>query len=160
MGGGTFMSIQLTRFAIDPSQDDRSLLASLIASSGYAHDYASPFGAEAVATLAAVHGRWWRSAIHVARFEPWAPTAAESVLQVWADDQLWADLGFPSTACRSTRLHAVGSLLRSGDLYRLNNPGAEAEHEYGWVTGGLGFYEFVVIDRNIRTLHVIVASDD
>ena len=160
MGGGTFMRIQLTHFAINPSENDHSLLDSLIASPGYAHDYASPFDAEAAATLAPVHGRWWRSAIHAGLLEPWTATAAESALRFWADDQIWTDLGLPSAACRSTRLDTVCALLRSGDLYRLSNPGAEAEHEFGWVTGGMGFHEFVVIDRSIRTIHVIVASDD
>jgi hypothetical protein len=160
MGGGTFMWIQLTRFAMSPSQTDHSLLASLVSSPGYVHDYASHFDGETAATLSAVHGRWLRSAIHPELFEPCTATTAESVLQAWADDQIWTDLGLPSAACRSTRLETVCALLRSGDLYRLNNPGSEAEHEYGWVTGGVGFHEFVVIDRSIRTIHVIVASDD
>jgi hypothetical protein len=47
-----------------------------------------------------------------------------------------------------------------GDLYKLDNPGAEDEHEYGYVTGDMGFHEFVVIDRNTCSTHVIVASDD
>lgn len=51
-------------------------------------------------------------------------------------------------------------LLRSGDLYKLDNPGAEDEHEYGCVTGSMGFHEFVVIDQNKRSVHLVVASDD
>ena len=160
MGAGTFMWIQLTHFAINPSQNDRSLLASLIASPGYAHDYASPFDSEAVIAKSAVHGRWWRSAISTELLEPWTAAVAESVLEAWADDQTWSDPGLPSTACRSTRLQHVCALLRSGHLYRLNNPGVEAEHGYGWVTGGVDFHEFIVIDRSSRTIHVIVASDD
>ncbi|MDZ5623555.1 hypothetical protein SFC88_22195 [Nocardioides sp. HM23] len=160
MGAGTFMWIQVTHFAFNPSQSDRSLLAALIASPGYAHDYASPFDSEAVATGSAVHGRWWRSAISPELLEPWTAAAAESVLQAWADDQTWSDPGHPSTACRSTRLQEVCALLRSGDLYRLNKPGPEAEHQYGWATGGVGFHEFIVVDRSSRTIHVIVASDD
>lgn len=160
MGAGTFLWIQVTHFDLDPAQSDHSLLASLIASPGYAHDYASPFDSEAVATGSAVHGRWWRSAICPELLEPWTATAAESVLQAWADDQTWSNSGHPSAACRATRLREVCALLRSGDLYKLTKPGAEAEHQYGWATGGVGFHEFVVVDRSSRTIHLIVASDD
>lgn len=160
MGAGTFLRIQVTHFDIDPAQSDHSLLESLIASPGYARDYASPFDSEAMATGPAVHGRWWRSAISPELLQPWTAAAAESVLQAWADDQTWSDSGRPSAGCRSTRLGEVCALLRSGDLYKLNKPGAEAEHQYGWATGGVGFHEFVVVDRSSRTIHVIVASDD
>jgi hypothetical protein len=54
----------------------------------------------------------------------------------------------------------VYTLLHAGVLYKLSNPGADDEHKYGFVTGSLGFHEFVVIDRNTRSLHLVVASDD
>jgi hypothetical protein len=79
MDAGTYMWIQLTNFDIQAAQDDRSLLASLIASPGYAHDYASPFDADAVVTEPAIHGRWWRSSIHPDFFEPCTPADAESL---------------------------------------------------------------------------------
>lgn len=160
MDKGTFMWIQLTHFAIDPAQDDRSLLALLIATPGYAHDYASPFDAEPVVTEPAIHGRWWRSSIHAESFEPWTSTDAESLLQAWADDQEWTDPDFRQPAPVQRRLQDVYGLLRSGDLYKLDNPGPPDEHEYGFVTGGMGFHEFVVIDRRRHRLHVVVASDD
>lgn len=160
LGDGTFMWIQVTHFAIDPSQTDHSILEALIASPGYAHDYASPLDDQAAATESAVHGRWWRSAIHAELLDPCTPAAAESTLRAWADDQTWSDLRHPSTACRSTRLQSVRALLQTGQLFKLNNPGVDSEHGYGWVTGGLEFHEFVVLDRTSRTAHVIVASDD
>lgn len=160
MDRGAFMWIQLTHFAVETDQDDRSLLASLIASPAYAHDYASPFDAAAAVTEPAVHGRWWRSSIHPERFMPWTASDAESLIQDWADDQDWTDPGFRQPPAVQRRLQDVYALLRSGDLYKLDNPGAEDEHEYGAVTGGMGFHEFVVIDRDRRTVHVVVASDD
>lgn len=160
MGEGTFMWIQLTHFAIETAQDDRSILASLIASPGYAHDYASPFDAEAVVTEPAIHGRWWRSSVRAELFEPWAATDAESLLRGWADDQEWNDPNYRQPLAVQRRLQDVYALLRSGDLYKLRNPGTEDEHEYGFVTGGTGFHEFVVIERDSRSLHVVVASDD
>lgn len=72
MDTNTFMWVQLTHFSFDPSLDDRSVLAGLIASPGYVHDYASPFDAKAPATEPAVHGRWYRDQIHAESFEPWS----------------------------------------------------------------------------------------
>jgi hypothetical protein len=160
MDNGTRMWIQLTHFALETAQDDRSLLASLIASPAYAHDYASPFDAAPVVTEPAVHGRWRRGSIHPGLFMPWAASDAESLIQGWADGQDWTDPDFRQPPAVQRRLQDVYALLRSGDLYKLDNPGAGDEHEYGSVTRGLGFHEFVVIDRNRRSVHVAVASDD
>lgn len=85
MAHGTYMWVQLTHFAIDEDQDDRSLLAALIASPGYAHDYASPFEAEAAPAEPAVHGRWWRSELNPDLFDPCAANEAKAVIQAWAD---------------------------------------------------------------------------
>lgn len=156
----TFMWIQLTTFKIEPEQSDRSLIESLIASSGYAHDYASPFDANAVVAEPAVHGRWWRSSITAESFVPCTATDAEALMQAWANEQEWTDPNYrqpPEVQCRLQDVHA---LLRSGVLYKLKNPARRDEHEYGFVTGSLGFHEFVVIDRSSHHLHVVVASDD
>jgi hypothetical protein len=156
----TFMWVQLTHFAFETAQDDRSVLTSLIASPGYAHDYASPFNAAAVVTEPAVHGRWWRSSIHPELFTPWSASDAESLIQDWADHQDWTEPSFRQPPAVQRRLQDVYAVLRSGGLYKLENPGAEDEHEYGRVTGGMGFHEFVVIDRKSHSVHVVVASDD
>lgn len=136
------------------------MLASLIASPGYAHDYASPFDADAVVTEPAIHGRWWRSSIRAESFEPWTAADAESLLQAWADDQEWTDPDFRQPPAVQRRLQDVHALLRSGRLYKLDIPAAENEHEYGFVTGDMGFHEFVVIDGPGCRVHVVVASDD
>jgi hypothetical protein len=70
------------------------------------------------------------------------------------------DLDYRPPPAVQQRLQDVYELLRSGDLYKLNHPGAEDEHEYGSVTGLMGFHEFIVIDRSSRSVHVVVASDD
>lgn len=157
---GTFMWIQLTRFASAPAQDDRSILGSLIASPGYAHDYASPFNADSAVTEPAIHGRWWRSSIRAESFEHSTAEDAESLLRAWADEQEWFDADFRQPPTVQRRLQDVHALLRSGVVYRLINPGTDDEHEYGFVTGGMGFHEFVVIDRAHGLVHVVVASDD
>lgn len=160
MDRGTFMWIQLTHFAVKEAQDDCSLLTSLVASDGYAHDYASPFDGEASVSEPAIHGRWWRSSIHADAFEAWAAGDAASLLQSWADNQDWTDPDFRQPPPVQEQLKEVYALLRTGELYKLVNPGSEYEHEYGFVTGQLGFHEFVVIDRSRHLVHVVVASDD
>src|SRR5512139_2361201 len=72
-----FMWVQLTQSLIDPAQADRSLLASLIASSGYAHDYASPFQSDSAPFGQPIHGRWRLTAIHPDLFEPTTARRAE-----------------------------------------------------------------------------------
>jgi hypothetical protein len=160
MDEGTFMWIRLTHFAIETAEDDRSLLASLIASPAYAQDYTGSSDFAAVVTgEPAVHGRWWRSSIHPELFTPWTASDAESLIQDWTGNWTY-DLDYRPPPAVQRRLQDVYDLLRSGDLYKLDNPGAENEHEFGCVTGGMGFHEFVVIDRNRRSVHVVVASDD
>lgn len=105
--GQTHLDVdQLTHFAIETAQDDRSLLSSLIASPAYAHDYASPFDAAAVVTEPAVHGRWWRSSIHPELFMPWKASDAESLIQGWADDQDWTDPDFRQPHLRAATGHS------------------------------------------------------
>lgn len=160
MDKGTFMWVQLTHFTFDPSLDDRTVLADLIASPGYAHDYATPFDGKAPIIEPALHGRWYRDRIRAGLFEPWSASDAQSVIRSWADDQDWTEPGYRQPPEVHARLGPVYDLMRAGNLYKLRNPGKEAEHDYGGATGELGFHEFVVIDRASERLHVIVASDD
>ncbi|HIZ35009.1 MAG TPA: hypothetical protein H9815_04460 [Candidatus Ruania gallistercoris] len=157
---GTHMWIQITRFGIDAGQDDWSLLGALIASPGYAHDYASPFDPDEGAPPGGVHGRWRREAIHSGLFAPCPPQEALALLHTWADDQAWTEPRYRQPPRVRERLDSVLTVLQAGPVYRLNNPGADAEHEYGFVTGSLGFHELVVIDRASGCLHLVVASDD
>ena len=160
LDSGTFMWVHLTRFLIDPDQDDQSILESLIESPGYQHDYASPFPSAAEVRAWGIHGRWRIDAIHPDLFEPSTAEAAKTDIAIWANDQDWTDPEFSQPPDAIQRLRTIYSLLDSGSVLKLRNPPREAQHDYGFVTGNLGFHEFIVIDRLLRTLHVIVASDD
>lgn len=160
MDANTFMWVQLTHFSFDASMEDRSVIEALIGNRGYVHDYASPFDVDAPVTELAVHGRWYRDRIQAELFEPLSASDAERLIRAWADDQDWNEPGYRQPLEVIARLGPVFELLRAGDVYKLCNPGAEAEHEYGFVTGNGGFHEFVVMDRTAGRLHVIVASDD
>jgi hypothetical protein len=156
----TFMWIQITHFAAITPADDRALITELIRSPQYAYDYASPFDPEHAVVEPAVHGRWWRDSLHAWMFRRCSAVDAEAVLQSWCDDQDWTPPGFQQSPAAQGRLRDVFLLLRVGDVHRLQNPSRDVEHEYGFVTGGLGFHEFVVIDRANGAVHLIVASDD
>lgn len=161
MDKNTFMWVQLTHFGLH-SGDDRSAIAALIASPGYAHDYASPFLVDQHPDpdYGPVHGRWWLSAIHPGRFAATTAGEAEALIRTWAEDQNWVDPEYQQPTDVLGRLQPVYELLRSGSLYQLSNPSDEEKHDYGDSTGGLGFHEFVVIDTARAQIHVIVASDD
>lgn len=151
--------VQMTRFAFDPSRDDHSVLTALIASPGYAHDYESPLDASAKATEPAVHGRWYRDQIHANLFDSWTASDAKSLINAWVDDEEWYDPGHRPPPGLHALLEPVYDLFRTGKLYKLRNPGVEAEHKNA-VMGNGGFHEFVVIDRTSQALIVAVASDD
>lgn len=160
MDPGTYMWIQLTEFAIDGLAEDRAILAALVRSPGYAHDYASPFDPAAAAPNPAVHGRWRQDSIHPESFRACAVVEAESTLQAWANAQEWMDADVNQSPGTQHQLHSIYALLRSGHLFTLENPGTGDEHEKGFVVGNWGFHEFVVIDRVSHRVHVVVASDD
>jgi hypothetical protein len=156
----TFMWVQLTHFSFDIADEDREVLEQLVENDAYAHDYASPFPSHPQPLDTRIHGRWNLCAIAADRFQPIAPDAAIELLEQWANDQEWTDPGYSQPPEVMERLEPVHRLLRSGTVLQLDNPNDESMHEYGFVTGGMGFHEFVVIDRNTGSLHVIVASDD
>ncbi|MCL2543158.1 MAG: hypothetical protein FWE71_11980 [Nocardioidaceae bacterium] len=156
----TFMWVQLTHFAISLAESDEVLLASLIASPAYAHDYASPCPSHPQPFDTAIHGRWNLSAIAVDRFVPRPSADAIAQLKHWANDQDWTDPDYRQPQEVLKRLDSVFDLMRSGAVYQLDNPSDDDMHEYGFVTGEMGFHEFVVINHPAQALHVIVASDD
>jgi len=159
MDPGSFMWVQTIRFKISRDDDDQSLLRCLIATPWYCHDYASPFDPDREVVEPAVHGRWWRSSISPELFEPCDASDAETVLTDWAENHDWGG-GYRPSQDALQQLQVTFSVFHSGSLYQLHNPGPEHVHDYGWVTGGMGFHEFVVIDRDSLLLHLMVASDD
>lgn len=156
----TFMWVQSIRFELDASKSDRELLELLISSPGYGHDYASPFDGEEMVDPPVIHGRWYLGAIHQGRFSETSAELARSVIRTWVDDQDWRDPEYRQPPEVHERLEPVYEILRSGRVYRLRNPSDDFLHEYGCVTGNLGFHEFVTIDRRSGALYLLVASDD
>ena len=160
MGKSTYMWIQIVHFAIDTSKSDSTCLASLVASPGFAHDYASPYpSTHAELTSDAVHGQWWLSALSSDCYQPITAEQAKHDLERWANEQDWVVPEYRQPADAMDRLRTVHALLRTGTVYKLRNPGPDDGHDYAPVCI-TGFHEFAVINRDARQLHLIVASDD
>lgn len=157
MAKHTFMWVKQTHFTFDATLDDRAVMTELIACDAYDYDYCSPFPP---VRRKRIHGRWRLDAIDFDRFHPISADDAVAVLHNWANEQEWTDSDFRQPEDAMVRLESVYALLRSGTVLRLDNPGDDALHGYGFVTGNLGFHEFVVLDRSSGSLHVIVATDD
>lgn len=149
--------VNVKRFSFDPGGTDAQLLESLITQAQYGDDYVGEFSEEYA--LADQHGPYRRSAITPEAFELTEAGSAETELSAWLSNWVDKDAG---QAARSRELlqTEVLTLLASGSVYRLPDLRDVAEHEWGCVTGTLGFHEFVVIDRTAGMLSLVVASDD
>jgi hypothetical protein len=158
MGDNTFMWIQVTSYDFT-GESDEALLTAMIGSEQYAYDYASPFDGHATHENEAVHGRWFRDRVKPERFRRCSVVEAAEVIRAWSEDG-WVEPDYRLPQEALDHLAAVQERFSQGALYRLDNPGEDDEHEYGFVTGAEGFHEFVVIDRAASTLDLIVATDD
>lgn len=161
LGEGTWMGVDICHLRFEPlDADARAVLSAIIAHPAYAHDYCSPFDPDHEPESNPVHGRWWLAAIGPERFQQITAGEAVDTLIDWGQQggceedsrRLWQEW-------TTTLLEQVRPVLEDGLVLELQNPPAEDEHTYGWVTGGTGFHEFVVINPAGR-VHLVVATDD
>ena len=160
MAEHSYMWILRIRFDISGDEGDDEIIDAIISSPQYGYDFASPFDGMTSPSHPDIHGRWWRRHIGSDRFEPRAPADAVEVIRSWAEDQEWTDPTFEQPLEAQQRLNDTYALLRAGEVYELNNPPGEDEHDYGWVMGRTGFHEFLAIDRAQRTATLVVTCDD
>jgi len=162
MDRGTSMWVDLMTFGIASASTDDELLAALMATPAYRHDYCSPFDpADMDYPGASRHANWWLDRLAPSMFERVGADAAVDAVRSWAVEQDWAaHYAGPSDETRAALRDKVLSLFTNGGVFRLQPPGDEAFHDYGGVVGSTGYHEFVVIDRESAVLHLIVAADD
>jgi hypothetical protein len=160
MAEHSYMWILTIRFDIAGEEGGDEVINAIITSPQYGYDFASPFDGTAGPSHPDIHGRWWRRHIGSDRFELCSPAHAVEVVRSWAEDQKWTDPNFTQPLDAQQRLNDTYSVLQAGEVYELNNPLAEHEHDYGWVMGRTGFHEFLVIDRTHRTATLVVTCDD
>lgn len=161
LDSGTYMWVDHFVFSIDSTLPDEELLAGLIASAYYAHDFASPYryGADVGFEDRPIHARWMADLLTVEMFTPVDPADARQSIHSWIDDEM---LEPPQTPRTHSRVDAVlDRAFAMGQTYRLDVPeGEELMHDYGFVVGATGYQEYVTIDRASETMHLLVASDD
>lgn len=147
------MWVSIKTFRCAPDASDEALLTALIAHRQYRDHYAGEDPEEQAQDD--LHGPYWLAAITPSSFAPIDIGAATREIQAWADD-------FEGQGEESQRRLAsqVFPLLAGDQIYRLADLRQTAEHEWGWVVGNAGFYEYVVIDRPNPRLSLLVASDD
>jgi hypothetical protein len=160
LGEDTFMWVLTVSFAVSASPTNRAVIQSIIQAPQYGYDFASPFDGYAASPTPDLHGRWWRRHIGVEQFEACSAVAAVDVVRRWATEQEWAEADFALPPEVLEKLEDVYADLLRGVVYQLRNPSVECEHEYGWVPGGMGFHEFIVIDTDRHEAKLIVACDD
>lgn len=150
----TYAWVDIKRFAFDGPASVHDVLAALIGHEQYGDDYA---GGD-VGRDKNIHGRYVLSDIRVESFKASSAEEAMTVISDWAE-RVNGPNG-PSVASPEVRARLevdVFPLLAVGELLRLEGG---AEHEWGWVVGGNGFHEYVVIGTQGGTVTLIVASDD
>ncbi|AXE37291.1 hypothetical protein [Acidipropionibacterium virtanenii] len=159
MDRNTYMWVDLMHFSVDPGATDHQILTALMD----AHEYHTMyiFGDGEFAEDPPVHASWAVKDLDTTMFRPTDAASAQGIILAWAN---WTEDERHYTQSRETmsRLNSeVLAYLRPGDVYEFHPPeGEEAMYGCGWILGQGGFHEFVVIDRDSSSLHVIVASDD
>jgi hypothetical protein len=158
---GTYMWVGHVQFSLDPGLDDRALLTALTSSRFYSYGYGSPyaFGGETSADGTPVHGPWRAEALTPEMLVLATAAEARSTVHNWMDDALAEP---PMSARSHERVeHLLSRTLDRGTVYRLDGPqdvGPDLLSYSGVSTND--FHEFVAIDRERESMHLVVASDD
>ncbi|QIV79881.1 hypothetical protein [Mycolicibacterium frederiksbergense] len=137
-------------FTLGAAVDDQSALAAMIAHGQYLDSYAGPWD------VVDKHGPYWLRAITPQTFTVADSAAAEALIRNWAEFYVrWHD------ADREAVNREVNSRLRRATaIYQLPDIRATAQHDWGEIVGSDGFHEFVIVDRAVGELALVVASDD
>ncbi|WP_369371724.1 hypothetical protein AB1046_23685 [Promicromonospora sp. Populi] len=158
---GTYMWVDHIQFSLDPGLDDRALLTALMSSRFYAHGYGSPyeFGGEAGFDAHPVHGPWLAQALTPEMLVLATADEARRTIHNWMDDELTEPP--MSTRTHERVEHLLTRTLDRGAVYRLHGPDDVGQEllSYSGVST-TDFHEFIAIDRERESMHLVVASDD
>ncbi len=145
-----WVSIKL--FAVAAGTDDDDVLASLIHHVRYRDSYAASEFTDAET----IHGPYWLTAITPKAFEPASGSDAEALLRTWA--QYSVPLTDVDRAAMEREVYP--RIADATSSYQLPDLRDIAQHDSGQTVGVDGFREFVLIDRRINVVALLVASDD
>jgi hypothetical protein len=145
-----WVSIKL--FELPPDADDHAVLALLIHHLRYRDSYAAPEFKDAET----IHGPYWLDAITPEVFSPMSAADAEALIRTWADYTVPLTDDDREAMEREVYPRITGATSR----YQLPDLRDTAQHDWGYVVGSDGFYEFVLINRHTKNVALLVASDD
>jgi hypothetical protein len=145
-----WVSIKL--FELPPDADDHAVLALLIHHLRYRDSYAAPEFKDAET----IHGPYWLDAITPEVFSPMSAADAEALIRTWADYTVPLTDDDREAMEREVYPRITGATSR----YQLPDLRDTAQHDWGYVVGSDGFYEFVLINRHTNNVALLVASDD
>jgi hypothetical protein len=146
-----WFDIKLFKLPDEPI-DDQEALGLLLRHIRYRDSYASEGEKDSVS----IHGPYCLDAITTDSFTAADPESVETTLHAWAGQVE----PVPDVARDQAERELYPRVRTATSCYRLA-VGPEAQHESGWVVGGMtGFHEFVLIDRQAGILALVVASDD
>jgi hypothetical protein len=147
--GFRWVDIKQLRFSAE-SVADRGLLAALIGHEQFRDDYAGggvlPDGTR--------HGPYWLRLITADLYEYISREKAVQILREWMDP-LW---DVPTELEADLQREVFARLAAADGIYHLGELGDEAIHDWGRVHDC--FHEFVLIDRSVGRITLIVAADD
>lgn len=147
--GFRWVDIKQLRFSAE-SVADRGLLATLIGHEQFRDDYAGggvlPDGTR--------HGPYWLRLITADLYEYISQEKAVQILREWMDP-LW---DVPTELDADLQREVFARLAAADGIYYLGDLGDEAIHDWGRVHDC--FHEFVLIDRSVGRITLIVAADD
>jgi hypothetical protein len=143
--------VSLKLFVMAPGTTDADVLASLIHHVRYRDSYAaSEFKDSEI-----IHGPYWLSAITPEAFVAVSASDVEALLRTWAEYTVPLTDDDRVAMEREVYPRVVAATIR----YQLPDLRETAQNDWGvWRVDG--FHEFVLIDRDIDVVTLIVASDD
>jgi hypothetical protein len=159
MPPGVYSWCCIKEFGIqDPSATDTDILAGVLAYRRYRDHIAGPFD---VQSDHACHGPYRLRAITVDDFQQVSHSSATAMLQRWIRDSIDAKHEDVIREALGIADSYVTPWYAAADsIYFLTLPREGHEHDWGWVVGTCGLYEFIAITRFQSRVLLIIASDD
>jgi hypothetical protein len=157
--GDVFVNFRTSRqwvliklFALPPNLDDQAILALLIRHVRYRDSYAEPDFKDAET----IHGPYWLKAITPKTFEAVPASDVEALIRTWAEYTV--QLTDDDRAAMEREVYP--RIANATSRYQLPDLREIAQHDWGQVWRVDGFHEFVLIDRRIDEVTLLVATDD
>ncbi|MEV7535064.1 hypothetical protein [Streptomyces hydrogenans] len=146
-----FRWLDVKRFRLAGAcDDDRDLLAELIAHEQFRDDYAGG-GVDPEGTR---HGEYWLRCVTPGAYEPIDRERAARLLDAWAEQHG----PVPRRLAEALRREAHDALATADSVHHLNGLGEDEYHDWASVHGE--FHELVLVDRKAGRLTLLVAADD